>query len=234
MAVNQRTCSNPDCEKAIKADNKSGLCRGHRWPKGRTCSITECSSEVFGHGWCQKHYNRWRDNGNPENLTIIRGNDAARIARYIDKSDDCWNWNGLLNANGYGSIRVGTMKLAHRVVFEMETGIVLGDAYLDHICHNIKCVRPAHLRPVTPKQNSEHQLGASKNSKTGVRGVYIEARGNSVRYRAAVRHNRKVHTVGSFETLEEAESAVVSKRLELFTHNDQDRMARTNQGENNE
>lgn len=34
----------------------------------RTCSITECDTRVFGHGWCQRHYNRWRRTGDPLGL----------------------------------------------------------------------------------------------------------------------------------------------------------------------
>lgn len=31
----------------------------------KSCSIDECSSQVFRRGWCSKHYQRWYRNGDP-------------------------------------------------------------------------------------------------------------------------------------------------------------------------
>lgn len=31
----------------------------------RTCSIDGCEALVFGHGWCNRHYKRWRKYGDP-------------------------------------------------------------------------------------------------------------------------------------------------------------------------
>ena len=93
---------------------------------------------------------------------------------------------------------------------------------LDHkpTCE-LRCVNPAHLRVATQKQNLENLRGARRRSKTGVRGVFwIESLG---RYRAEVRHWGICHHVGCFDSINEAESAVIAKRLELFTHNDVDR-----------
>jgi hypothetical protein len=88
------------------------------------------------------------------------------------------------------------------------------------MCWNKRCVNPEHLRVVTNKQNSENVRGASTRSTTGIRGVY--RRGNG-KYRATVTHHYEVIEVGLFNTLEEAEEAVVAKRNELFTHNSPDR-----------
>jgi hypothetical protein len=77
------------------------------------------------------------------------------------------------------------------------------------------------LRVVTYKQNSENRNGAYATSGTGVRGVsWDKTRGL---YRATVVHNYKQVQVGRYETLEEAAEAAKAKRLELFTHNIQDR-----------
>jgi len=73
------------------------------------------------------------------------------------------------------------------------------------------------------KQQNENVRGAKVNSKSGVRGVCWEPRVS--RWRAVVKHNlRQVH-VGTFKTIEEAERAVIAKRLELFTHNEVDKSA---------
>jgi hypothetical protein len=90
---------------------------------------------------------------------------------------------------------------------------------LDHICFNRLCVNPSHLRPVTRKQNMEHQQGAYANSKSGVRGVcHHKASGKWI---ARVGHFGKIIHVGLFENLEEAAAAVKAKRNELYTHNNE-------------
>lgn len=68
----------------------------------------------------------------------------------------------------------------------------------------------------------ENRDGPQRNSKTGVRGVFITRNG---RYYARVKHHQIIHNLGTFGSLEDAEKAVVAKRNELFTHNDMDRRA---------
>jgi hypothetical protein len=91
---------------------------------------------------------------------------------------------------------------------------------LDHRCSNRACVNPGHLRPVTHKQNMEHDSGAQRNSSTGALGV---VRSGKNRYQVAVGHNGKKLYGGSFKTIEEAAEAARQLRLSLFTHNDADR-----------
>lgn len=43
--------------------------------KTSTCSIDGCGGQVFGRGWCQKHYSKWRNHGDP--LTVIRPKRSA-------------------------------------------------------------------------------------------------------------------------------------------------------------
>jgi hypothetical protein len=145
-----------------------------------------------------------------------------RLNLYTDKAGDCWLWTATQNPSGYGQIKVGgKMVRAHRVAYELEHGPIPDGLIIDHICHTPACVRPEHLRPATRKQNQENRAGAQANNKSCVRGVSWNAA--SKKWAAQVQHNgRKVH-IGYFATVEEAESAAIAKRLELFTHNDTDR-----------
>lgn len=77
----QRTCSIDGCEKITGISGTArGLCNTHyrrlmvygdpmasKKPERRFCSIEGCEGPAFGHGWCQKHYARWRRNGDPLN-----------------------------------------------------------------------------------------------------------------------------------------------------------------------
>ena len=142
----------------------------------------------------------------------------------VDKSGDCWLWQGAKKRDGYGVInRDGKQVVAHRISLEMSGVAIPEKMVVDHICHQTDCVRPAHLRVVTNKQNIENQIGAHRNSKSGVRGVSWHK--HAKKWYAQLKHNGKVVSLGYFTHIGDAEFAVTHKRIELFTHNDADRAA---------
>lgn len=141
----------------------------------------------------------------------------------VDKSGECWNWTGYVMPTGYGQFGVSKrdIVLAHRFAYTVTVGDIPEGLVLDHICHNRKCVRPDHLRLATRKQNNENQLGAHRDSKSGIRGVsWSKSLG---KWRAQVGHNGKFVHLGYFDSIEDADVAARAKRNELFTHNDSDR-----------
>jgi hypothetical protein len=144
---------------------------------------------------------------------------------------ECNIWTGAKGGHGYGAVRhQGKTVYVHRLAAAAGMGMFWPDyqhMQIDHRCHRQLCVNPQHLRPTTNKQNGENRLGAQKNSKSGIRGVFWEEsrRGHRGHWRAAVGHRGKIVHVGTFATVEAAAAAVIAKRLELFTHNDEDRVA---------
>lgn len=143
----------------------------------------------------------------------------------VQKGDGCWKWTAHLSTKGYGrfSITRSNVVPAHRFAFELAGGQVPAGMVVDHMCHNRSCVNPAHLRPLSPKQNNENRLGPNKNSSTGIRGVFWSKQ--KQRWVGQVMHERHCFHAGFHKTIEAAEAAVVAKRLELFTHNDADKKA---------
>jgi IS5 family transposase len=79
------------------------------------------------------------------------------LDRFVDKillDDECWEWTGGKTL-GYGTFWVakGTRVKAHRFAYEWLVGPVPEGLSLDHLCRNRGCVNPAHLEPVTHREN---------------------------------------------------------------------------------
>jgi hypothetical protein len=134
----------------------------------------------------------------------------------------CWVWTDKPNIRngGYGKLNIDRRPHnAHRVSYELAYGKCPEGHVVDHRCRNKICVRPEHLRAATRKQNAENLSGANAISKSGVLGVSPSGK----RWQASVKHHGQQFHLGRFNTIAEAEEAVVAKRLELYTHNDLDR-----------
>lgn len=154
------------------------------------------------------------------------GTDADRITHYTDRRgpDECWPWTGHSMKTGHGQMYSQHHKKAvtpYRRLYEITNNVELTRFELvDHTCRNPCCMNPGHLQQATQKTNQENLKGARANSKTGVRGVTPWKNG---RFRASVNHNQTHYHVGLFDTVEDAEAAVIAKRNELFTNNLKDR-----------
>lgn len=189
----------------------------------RVCEFSGCGRKHKGHGLCGPHLTQ-RQKGGPLRPITKSLPFSERFWLKVDKTETCWSWTATKVKGGYGHIgKEGKLILAHRASYEMAYGPIPPGSQVDHKCHNTSCVRPDHLQAVTQPLNSQNRSGAQANSVTGVRGVHPYR--NTGRFVACVKTGKKSVHVGIFDTIPEAEAAVVTKRNELFTNNLLDRKA---------
>ena len=157
--------------------------------------------------------------------------DPARFWTKVEKRSpmECWHWLGYVGQNGYGQFGIRTggktvARTAHRVAYLLARGDFPVEYSIDHMCHNRRCVNPAHLRAIPQKNNCENHSGPTARNNTGVRGVSRRGRYFDI----AVKHNGVLHRAYGFTDLAAAERAVIALRNSLWTHNDIDRQETAN------
>src|SRR6266516_2059273 len=69
---------------------------------------------------------------------------AARFWSKVDRSGDCWHWQGARHAKGYGLVKLdGRLEVAHRVAWRLDRGADPAGT-LRRSCQTVGCVRPDH------------------------------------------------------------------------------------------
>lgn len=172
----------------------------------KTCSIPDCEKAVFGRGWCNAHYKKWWRYGDPltphrgrhvEAICAVDGCDDARRGksefcnahyrrnlrhgdplggstptgeplRFLEATvlpyagDDCLIWPFCKNTNGYGQIWIGPTKhVTSRLVCEKVHGPPpTPEHHAAHSCGkgHFGCVNPNHLRWATVSENHRDKL----------------------------------------------------------------------------
>jgi len=122
---------------------------------------------------CGMHYRRWRVNGDPQIVRVIRENPEAAFWSKVTKDPEsgCWLWTGATNHNGYGKIqREGTTQAAHIWAYKTFVGEIPEGYQIDHVksvgCLHRNCVNyENHLEAVTSEENFLRSHGIARVNK---------------------------------------------------------------------
>lgn len=126
------------------------------------CRIDGCAKAAKSQakGICGMHIERIRKHGSPDVVLVIHDS-PTRLLNYVTKTDTCWLWTGTLTWDGYGLFRhEGRRSGAHRFAYEFFVGPIPAGMQIDHLCRVRNCVRPDHLEPVTPGENTRRGAAA--------------------------------------------------------------------------
>lgn len=109
-----------------------------------------CGRPFFAHGLCKPCYDRSYRAG----ILPPRPTTEERFWAKVNKTETCWLWTAQIDADGYGHFRWdGKRGAAHRFAYEYFIGPIPNGLQLDHLCRTRACVNPAHLEPVTCREN---------------------------------------------------------------------------------
>lgn len=140
------------------------------------CRIPDCGKFCHGLGYCNKHYQRLVEHGDPLYVKILHREGTAEERFWMQVDMDgpipshrpnlgpCWLWTGNCKNRGYGVFGKTT---SHAWAYEHFVKAVPDGLTLDHICHNEnpecgggqtcihrRCCNPSHLEVTTHLENS--------------------------------------------------------------------------------
>ena len=133
--------------------------------KGTTpeCWVGGCVRPMDAQGYCNKHYNRWREWGIPYELTSedrfwFQLDKSSHIPTWTPFLGPCWirrtpRTAGQLQKNYSGVTVEGQQLRAFNYVYEYVVGPIPDGLVLDHLCRNPPCVNPGHMEPVPHAEN---------------------------------------------------------------------------------
>lgn len=111
--------------------------------------------EIKSHLLCQLSYGGSR-------VTMLGHPDLPpRFWAKVDAGagDGCWLWTGAVTSRGYGCfVYDGRCWLTHRLIYTTLVGTIPDGYTIDHLCRVKTCVNPAHLEPVTLRENIARAL----------------------------------------------------------------------------
>ncbi len=132
------------------------------------------------------------------NPIITSGLSLAEWQRFwssVEKSQKCWNWNGVRHhTGGYGMLRWRGKKVqAHRLSYQITCGKIEPDFCVLHRCDNPVCVRPDHLFLGNHNDNMQDRMAKGRYRAKSHCNHGHELTGSNLRVRPIKSWNGKIY-----------------------------------------
>lgn len=141
----------------------------------RSCSLDGCPNRHYGHGFCNKHYQRWKALGDPVAPRRTRWAPARRRFQenVVVRPNGCWEWTGTFSSSGYGLIGFQGRSIgAHVFSFWQVHGRFPAEGLeILHSCDNRWCVASQHLSEGTHAQNMADAYARERRTPTRILGT---------------------------------------------------------------
>jgi hypothetical protein len=93
----------------------------------------------------------------------------------IKSQDECWNWTGGLDGNGYGRLDFkGKRYGSHRLSYILSIGDIPGGMFVCHKCDNPLCCNPSHLFIGTLQDNNADRVKKGRSATGNRNGNYTQ------------------------------------------------------------
>lgn len=172
MASDFKACCVDNCNgnATNSAGGRRGYCSKHYWhwklsrPSAPTCSVDGCLSPQYAKSLCNKHWQRWKDHGDPVGGRTPNGKHKEFLENAVlaYSGDECLIWPYFRNHHGYGKIHInGRNAYVHRVVCERIHGPAPTPKHqAAHSCGNghLGCCNSKHLRWATVSENQSDRV----------------------------------------------------------------------------
>lgn len=184
----------------------------------RTCTFPNCGQPHYSLGLCRRH--RGQESRGVELTPLLPGRSAPvaeKLAAMSARQGECIVWKAARTTTGYGIVSYqGRTWKAHRLAYTLAFGVVDDSLVIDHKCHQLLCINTEHLQAVTKQQNQENRAGATRVSRSGVRGVHYDKQTGL--WRASAGHGGRTYHAGRHATIDKAATAAAELRRQLHTN----------------
>jgi hypothetical protein len=133
---------------------------------------------------------------NPEHLQTgqIKEHQTFEQAfwKFAQKSKGCWKWNGEIDKDGYGRMKLPHSKgkrLAHRASWQVHNGEIPKGLCVLHKCDNPPCVNPDHLFLGTNRDNSDDMVRKNRQARGSKSGRAILTESDVLKIRKMYKSN---------------------------------------------